>query len=286
MVAIVGADGLVDRLVVSQTYECCTHSLCDIDPCKLVCTFVDLLPTGPLWDKPKRQVLERFQEKCIDDVLIPPCLYVEELCSSIVVHSVYTALRLYDVLLNSAYPALQESDPLTAYVTLDDWLDKLGWINCFEGNCRDPDLGFLTPLEVTDGCGPIACSPDYPDDLVCAVKHAILVALTRLDIGVLSRVETINWVIEPLGARIQVTPNTEGLCPLQYDIIATGDTISECPRPACNYRPVAMIQAYFEPNLCYLTGLPDKIYPGVLAAECIVRSMLQRCDKIQINRKC
>lgn len=290
----IGADGCVNTYVPQDDSVCCLPSLCDIDPCNLICNFVNFLPSGPLWDGPKDKALSRFQEPspiCVDDVRQVVCPWDENLCASIVSHSVYTALRLHDLLLNALWPALRESSPYTAYDTMDDWLEKLGWVDCMQGPCRDPLLGGLTPLEIGTPCGSQVCEIEYPDCLVTSLKHGIIMSLARLQRGIIPNICSLNWVIEPLYSvvkpiRMGDDQTPEQRCPLPYSITPTTDEIPLWQRDNCLPGENLTCQAYFEPNSCYQTGLPDKIYPLSLAAECIVRSVLQGCGMIKIERVC
>lgn len=271
----------------STSGECCTPLLCNIDPCSLVCNFVNLLPSGPLWDNAKLRATERFQANnlgCGTDVALN-CVYDSRPCFNIANHSVYTALRLYDVLINSLWPALRESDPFTAYDTMDDWLDRLGWKDCF-GACRDSELGALTPVEMSTICGSEVCDLDYPKCLNDTIKHGIIIALQKLNSRGTMNLERLNWIIADLGARLIATGADAFGGPLIFNLCPKTDELTTWERLSCLPKQEGTCKAYIEPNACYNRGLPDRIYPGLLAAECIIRAALVRCGSIKINRKC
>lgn len=283
-----GADGFVPAGKIADT-GCCPPSLCDIDPCGLVCAFISLLPSGPLWDEPKTNALQRFQSGCHDY----GCLPDENDCQSLVAHSVYIGLRFYDLINDALWPSLREADPCTAYDTLDEWIDRLGWEDCFYGPCRDASLGELTPYEIEGPCGPLFCEPDIPDELAMAVKRGVVMALTRLNMGITRNLASINWVINPLGAQLSVADGApdDGCDEQRFEISSINDEIDRAVKLSCP--PTAEqqimadtpVQAFYGSN-CTTAGLPSKIYPGVLAAECIVRSIMPPNANYSITRNC
>lgn len=268
---------------VANVRVCCSPQICEITPSMLVCNFVNLLPTGPLWDRAKRKVVSHYMA-CAQDPAPPPCPFDDDACSSIVSHSVYTALRLYDLLYGSVWPALRESDPTTAFTTMDDWLDRMKWADCFYGLCRDPDLGALSPVEFAGNCYTYYCDVQADVDLQNAVKHGIILALHRLQMGIFARLDDINFVIEPLGARLDVALDAVGDCPLEFDLRPTSQFLPGWQVMACESTTASPVQAWFDPNGCEYRGLPTRIWPGLMAAECIVRSVLQRNQGTIINR--
>lgn len=266
---------------------CCLPPLCSIDPCDLVCNFVNLLPSGPLWDRAKQKVIWRFRNPdpdCVNDVYQVNCLYEERLCISVAQHSVYTALRLYDILLNALWPALRESDPWTAFDTMDDWLERMKWKDCMT-SCRDPELGPMTPIEIMTTCGPQVCDIDYPQCLIDTVKHGIIIALYKLRLGRVWTLDNVNYLLEHLYVRLVPVNAGNEICPVEFDLCPIADEIPTWVRDNCLPRGETC-QAWVDPNGCFGRGLPEKVYPGLLAAECIVRSVLPRCGSIKINRKC
>lgn len=274
----------------------------------LACNFVDALPRGPLWDRAKAEAITYLtaQNGC-DEGECPPSL-----CHSIVTHAVYTANRLWHVLMEALWPALRESDPFTCFDTVDDWLQRFGWQSCFDSACRDKSLGDLTPLEVLGECCKAYCPPDFDPDLQLAVKLGIVRALARLDMGIIPNLDAINFVIEPLGAVVRgvgLAPNVTDpdACPVPDDglpgcdyptdhpvieICHASDYLPKPKRSGCDL-PNALepntevIRAYHQtcPDRD-AAGLPDRIWPGVLAAECIVRSLIWPGQNIEIQRCC
>lgn len=276
--ATLGVDGFQEVGTITSDASCCTQDLCSIDPNALACNFVNLLPSGPIWDAQKQAAMQYYEDR--KDCEGPgSCPGLDMDCTPFVMHSVYSAFRLYDGLTKALWPALRESDPRTACTTLDDWLDRLGWHDCFRGACRDPRLGPLTPYEIPTACGPVFCTnAGAPDPLECAVKHAIILALYRARLGIIKNVNGINWVIEPLGASIAVSTDPGIPCPLVVTINKTRDDIEVCDCVTCppTYPRPAPIPAWYTPACDAPAGLPQKIWPGLLAAECIVRSYLAR----------
>lgn len=261
--------------------DCCPPRLCDLDPCSMICNFVSLLPSGPLWDEPKRRVLEKYSASqfCGDE---PRDLGD---CGTIVDHAVYTALKLYDVLQNALFPAIREADPMTAYDTMDDWLERLRWQSCAENVCQLPAINGLLPNQMQGPCGICILEIEYEECLVTALKHATIVALTRMQFGGIKNLCFINSVIEPLGAIIYPTPGSDESCPAMT-IAPTRTTFPIWNKLTCLPQGEGECQAYAEPNKGGRTPFPDKIYPGLIAAECIVRSMLPQSACLELHRLC
>lgn len=283
-VIYVEASDTLTTAPVADERECCAPRLCEITPSMLVCNFVNLLPTGPMWDAAKARTMAHYTACAADDAP-PPCPTNDDTCTSVVSHSVYTALRLHDLLKNGLWPALRESDPTTAYTTLDDWLARYRWVDCFYGACRDPDIGYLAPYEFKSNCFSYYCEPETPDDLLVAVKHAIVVSLSRLQRGAHARVEDINWVIEPLSARLQAGIGSGNDCSISFDLIPSTEYISSWHLQTCEGVDNPPLQAWFNPTDCHARGLPSRVWPALMAAECIVRAIVPRNRGITINRK-
>lgn len=299
----IGIDGM-ERSVALDADGCCVPSLCSITASMLACNFVHALPRGPLWDKAKALVLEANGPQC-DQGICPP-----EVCHSIVSHAVYTGNRLWTLLMEALWPALHESDPFTCYDTVDDWLERYGWQSCFDSACRSDSLGVLTPLEVfVSGCRTYV-PPTFDPELSLAVKLGIVRSLARLDMGVVPNLERINFVLEPLGAVVigagvgfsldggpcSMTPPSDGLpgCdwPIDHPILEicnVGTTFPKPVRPGCslataNEPNLLTIPAYHTRTVDDNPGLPLYIWPGVLAAECILRSVIYPGQHVEITR--
>lgn len=308
MATAAGIDGPVSVGILPRD-GCCPPSLCNISLCGLACDFVHQLPRGPLWDKPKHLAMSYYQSAgCV----IGGC--AATICNSLVSHAIYTAERLWSALMDGLWPAIRESDPFTAFDTVDDWLARLGWRNCFESACRDPKLGIKTPLEVMGLCGcAIYEPPTFPAELVLAVKIATLQSLARLNLGISPNLAAINFVIAPLGAvltaqSLSITDisapgdcvtvpigcaNQPAVLPLQdpispccprqdhpvWQICYTAQTLPKpirmgCDLPDANVPNAQTIPAYYDTTANDPAGLPARIWPGLLAAECIVRSII------------
>lgn len=331
-----GIDGSVARAIGPRD-GCCPPSICSIDLCGLMCNYVNLLPRGPLWDKPKALAMDWAKACCAAGTLDEGECLPPKGCTSLAAYALYTARRLFVVLQEALWPALREASPYTAFTTLDDWLVRLGWQDCFAAGCRDPYLGALTPVEIPGPCKPVYVDLDYGDDLTCAVKRGIVIALWRLNLGIIRNLDAINFVIAELGAVLspaRVSCKEDLPCPCETADCA-GGVMSSCPEPdeenpgdpsetvdpcclpcrhvvltiapsrgwlvKCTPRtcdPVSLCDRGVCPpaegcetvEARYARGdgdpedLPDFIWPGVLAAECIVRSLLPPGTRILIER--
>lgn len=293
----IGADGLVPIGNVSSNY--CCPDLC-VDICGLICSTVNLLPTGPLWDGPKTETIGRF----LNNDGTNPCEYActpDDLsCQSIVSYAVYSARLLLDNINGALYPSLRESDPNTAVETLDSWIERLGWENCYKSICRSPLLGDLTDFEIIGECGPQYCDIELPPDLELAVKRGIVKSLARVNMGIIKNTSSINWVIEPLGAKIGIrNPNeiceedfkeTPDCCDLEFEImnsVEEFEAVDTNPSMDCNKPKPGTIKAYYDVCLDKLpAGGKSRIWPGVIAAECIVRSLLPQSCPNKLFRGC
>ena len=299
---VLTADGRIlstDIEVFDYADNCCPPSICNLDPCGIICNFINLLPRGPLWDEPKAKALDAYiRPRHPADGGVTICMPPESNCSSMVSHSIYTAKRFYDTLIGSLAPALRENSPYTAFDTMDDWLDRLGWLNCFETSCRDCDLGggntnaTPTPYENIGECGPVFCSPTAPTNLSNATKHGIIVALSRLQMGVVKNLEGINWVIEPLNAVLSknVLPcDTQGElreCSTEFKLDQISTIVPLWRRISCpdfvEVEAVSISTSYTDAN-CITGATPRVLYPMLLAADCIVRSLITN-SSVNITR--
>lgn len=313
-----GADGRVPICTGFVDEDgCCAVDLCDIDPCALICSFIQLLPAGPMWDYHKAVALDYYNQSGTKPC--EPACPPDFPCPSIVQHSVYTALRLYDLLANVLDPALKEADPFTAVTTLDVWLRVYGWEDCYAGVCRDLNRYPVISTEILGQAGPIACDFTAAGDecLTTAVKYGLVHALARADMFIPKTLEAINWVLEPLGAVVGVDgePTAEcGCCDMNFTLSAIKPTLP-CPTIRCDEEP-REIDAWYEPEctntltaadfapICppacacqnvltqeredyiaamvarrnqqagRIAGLPNTIWPGLITAECLFRSLI------------
>jgi hypothetical protein len=109
--------------------------------------------------------------------------------------------------------------------------------------------------------------------------------------GVIKNLCGINWIIEPLGAEIKPVTTPRPTHPIfdpcdpfncsdaAFEICNTRDWL-EGPGSGdiCETQmPLPQVPAYWDRGCDRPLGLPDRIWPAVLAAECIVRSMLPPC---------
>lgn len=258
MTMLPGIDGIAPVGILPMD-GCCPPSLCQLDSCALVCNFVQGLPTGPMWDRAKAETLAAYQTP------VAGCapFVCRTSCATIVDHAVYTALRLYDGLMGALYPALREANPYTAHDTLDQWLSRLGWRDCYDCACRNGAVPGLSPIEIwgtidTEGIceGPICCPQTFSPDLQCAVKRGTVIALHRLTLVPRKTLAALNFVLAPLGAEIQALGSDEieldprtcdfddgrTLCPdnepptmkqFHFQVCPTSDTLPKCPVTDC-----------------------------------------------------
>lgn len=294
------ADGCQDILVDDSIY-CCPPPLCGNDLCCTFVAFFQMLPTGPLWDYWKAQAVSYFQRSSNP----AECPIVQDpACPSIILHSIYTVLKLKALVHNALWPAFRESDPNTAITTLDNHLARLQWEDCYEQHCRSVLLGEITPLEMWSDCGPVFVPPDYPPELICALKRNIAIALTRAQMGTIKNLCGLNWIIEPLGAEIHpVFTRPPGYVPpppnpcdppdyacndVEFQICYTRDWLEGCSDgDVCDtLTPLPKVQAYWYWPCNASASLPQVVWPGLLAAECIVRSMLPSWCPSKITRCC
>jgi hypothetical protein len=294
---MLSADGCVTA-ALPEDLGCCPPPLCGNDLCCTFVAFMNLLPSGPLWDYWKAAAISYFQSS--DDPASCPLLQ-DPRCPSLVLHAIYTVLKLRHVVHTGLWPALRESNPYTAVTTLDNHLARLHWEDCYAQHCRSVLLGEITPYEIYSECGPVFCGADFPPELECAVKRGIAIALTRANMGVIKNICGLNWVIDPLGAEIKPVPGpppaiTDPECdpygceagPTHFEICQTRDWIEGCGSgDICDtLLPRPKIPAVWGFGCDRPAGLPAIIWPGVLAAECIVRSMMPANCPSTISRCC
>lgn len=285
-----GADGFVPAQADTSELSdgCCTDPLCT-PSCDVSCAYVDLLPTGPLWDRQKALVTELLTDATDCDAVL------EADCPSMALYAAYVGRTLHSALTEILWPRLREGDPRTAVETLDDWLLRYAWQDCYRQNCRSVFLQDISPYERLDECGdPFYCETDFGDEFDCALKHAILQSLVRSQRGVIKNLDGLNWIIEPLGATIRPrTPYPDEVqqylddgcedddpcfCDMaELEICNSTTELAGCPPLVCG-DPVVAVPAQ-QAYTC--DGEAVMLYPAVLAAECIIRSLLpRRCPNI------
>lgn len=277
--SILSADGCyptVGELV--DTQDCCPVDICNITSGDVMCSFVGLLPSGPLWDRAKEERMTRYYAGPCEPS--PRCF--TGVCASVVDYAIYSGYRLYYLLRGPLWSALRESSIYTAVETIDSTLELFGWDNWWESLCRDPRLG-PSPLD----CDGAVYVPDVPDDLSAAVNRAIAIALTRLQMQPIKNLCGINWVLEPLGAVLRPPPGPGYLFPcgnMNWEVCTIGGAIDSAAGLACSNNDPHPIQAYFEiraPQLNVATGACEptgastvKIWPALMAAQAIALSLL------------
>ena len=277
---------------VETTNDCCPIDICNVTSGNVMCSFVGLLPNGPLWDKAKEERMTRYYAGPCEPE--PRCF--KGVCASLVDYAIYSGYRLYYLIRGPLWSALRESSPYTAVETLDSWLSLYGWNNWWESLCRDSRLG-KSPLDCDisepgiDACDenfqPVYV-PEIPQQLDLAVKRGIAIALQRLQMQPIKNLCDINWVIEPLGAVLRVPPGPGYLDPcgtdIWWEICNISDTIESAPGLACSQSDPIQIPASFEINAltfdpatgtCSPTGTEKvRIWPAVMAAQAIALSMM------------
>lgn len=281
-----GVDGYVPFASPTND-DCCAYSLC-MSEVQAACSMLDLLPTGPMWDGAKAKV----RQQIVDAGGIPVDGFD---CASMVTYTAYLGLVLKDVVDSTIGVSVRESSPYTA-VNYDRFLDKLNWKDCFRSACRSPYIAKFSPYEVLD---PLCrtteyCPTNFPVEFENALKHAIMISLTRAQRGFIRNLAGFNWVIAPLGAVMaptlpypqEVQDSLDDVCVQAEDVICpqcfcaeatftlthTGTTLPGAPTVAsfCGNEPapVAAQQTY----TCM--GNSVLLYPGIIAAECIVRAFM------------
>lgn len=283
----IGVDGYAAATVLEED-ECCPPDICGVTACSLACSFISLLPSGPLWDQKKAEFFDHYSNNG-QNPCEPACPPPDLECQSLVAHAAYKGLLLFDYIRDSLYPAYREANPFTAVSTLDTWLDRLGWEDCFLANCTGN--GF--PLHwstLQEGCEVFFCDTNVGDELECAVKQGIVRALSRLNMGVVKNLQSINWVIEPLGAQVSpfyetTADDAEACVDVEFEICNVGTTLPACNLDPCDPVASRTVNSFFLPDCTHAAGLPAAVFPGVLAAECIVRSMMTHA-KTNIIRRC
>ena len=303
------ADGCQDVAIPDET-GCCPSPLCGNDLCCTFVIFFNLLPSGPLWDYWKQAAISYFERNPEKPEECP--LLDDPRCPSLVLHAIYSVLKLREMVHGALWTAWRESNPYTAVTTLDYQLARLQWEDCYHQHCRSAVLGDgLTPYEIWSECGPLYCPPNFPPELENAVKRGIAIALSRANMGVIKNLCGINWIIAPLGAEITpiyppggapkppvYPPANSDMCnPDDYDQVCTG--MQWQLSPTCDWipgvgsgdvceanSPPPQIPAFWDRGCDTPAGLPQQVWPGVLAAECIVRSMIPPSCPNNIFRVC
>lgn len=289
---VAGIDGLVPVGKIPPS-GCCPPDICEISPESLSCSAINLLPSGPLWDAAKAKGIACGGD-CLEDCQESPFGTEEDVCQTLVAHAIYTGRKLYYYIMNSLWPSLREADPETAFTTMDEWLDRLGWVDCYNQFCRDPFLGQLSPYEILGECGVEYCPPTFTEEFSLVYKRGIIRALNRLRRGVIPNLESINFIIAPLYAELVLDPDYGPQNPLVEKCLVLRTTAEFAPpvvKYPCPRTDTTMAESgkqvplWISPGKGLCAGGPAKAYPLVLAAHCIVRSLLPTCCTICLRRE-
>lgn len=262
--AFLTADGCVDSIPTLTSTDCCPQRICEISMCSLMCNFIGLLPNGPLWDRKKQEGMQKWVGRC-NGLACNDCTDAD--CGSMVDFAAFCGARLWSLIQEALWPSLREANPYTAVTTIDSWLDRLGWADCWASACRDRRLG-PSPYEQNVPCGVIVDVPKPPPELDMAVKRGIVLALWRLRMEPIKNLCGINWVIEPLSASlrpIMLDAPLTGCKGAVFELCQTG-TIPGLPGRNCDEPPVAIPASYVYDG--------RTIWPATLAAHCIALSMM------------
>jgi hypothetical protein len=286
-----GADGEVPAGALSDD-GCCGDALC-VPFCATACSFLDLLPSGPLWDLQKAEAVQALTAG--DGEPCDPDGYEPKDCPSMADYAVYGARVLHEMVQTILWPVIREASPVTAHSSVDDWLERFAWEDCYRQICTFAGQG--APYSYLGACGPTLCPPEFTTEFEEALKHAIIVSLNRARHGVIKNLAGINWVIAPLGAAVaprmpwptDVQALVNGDCQQDdppcfcdeaaLEICQTSELFPAAPGPRSHCEPPAAPLSASQVFIC--DGEERLVYPGVIAADCIVRSLLTRkCPSI------
>lgn len=281
---IPGIDGMFPAGSIDSG-ECCPPSICEITPESLICNFINLLPSGPLWDEAKREGIN-CPTWC--DTGCPT-----DSCGSLVSYAAFVGRRLHSMISDNLWPTIRETSPYTAYDSLDSWLERLRWRDCYMGTCRLATLGELTPYEIMGECGPEYCPPTFPRDLELAYKRGVVIALHRMRMKPPRTVAAINFILQSLYSELVIDPKYNPDDPeskLCLILRPTGDyglaVVPEaCPRTDQSIADAQKtVRLFMTPADGICAGGPNRVYPLTLAAHCIVLALMQNCGNVCIKR--
>lgn len=273
--------------------DCCTI-LRTQTACELACSIIDLLPSGPMWDRHKQQALDYLQDK--KSVCEPVCR-PERQCITMVDYAIYLAHVLADMLNRFVWSVEAERRPETSVSSIDDWLDILGWTDCQGNDCNGP-YGLPEEWVETDSCGNrVACRPSLSDAQSAALAKAIAVSLLRASRGGIRNLANLNWVIEPLGVSMQpqmpwppgvaewlsdpawreccCLPNNEIRRPCFCDVARFTITVNEVSVPVLPPEAGPHDRERVSRTVVCNSTETD-VYPNAMAALCIVRALMRK----------
>ena len=293
MVDLLTPDGCQDRVAswAREPDQCCAILPCP-DPCAVACDMVNLLPCGPMWDRQKEQALEwlrGFNNAPFD--LCKPLIECEPPpCPSLAMFAVFMSRFVSSAINDTLWAYQRESNPFTAVTSLEQWKDRLGYQDCFRAACRPNFQDTPSPFEY-DG---LYCPPELPPEYWCALDHATVVALARMRVDGIHNLCYLNYVIEPFGAKIEPTcrcvPGLDGpciqedCCDIAFKVCPTSCTLTPCPPLTCldTSAEATPVPACVNWECVKPVGrnVPDIIWPGVIMAQCFLRSFLPDCPSI------
>lgn len=268
--------------------QCCAGPMC-LDPVALGCAYIDLLPSGPMWDEPKARLKDKLAECGSLPDPEDDCWTADPGCVTMVHYGLYAAQLLNDAVENILQVAIRESDPHTAVSTMDEWYDRLGYVDCYRTECRSSYLAKFSPYEkAVEGCEGLTeyVAPSFPDDYECALRRATVQSLYRARRGFIRNLDGINWILQPLGVQMEpVLPDDPpepvegypicGCADVQFAVVPISETLEACPEEGdyCHptERTVDAEQEYAPEGY-----EPITLYPAVYVGECIVRSLLPK----------
>lgn len=285
-------DGCV-RGIASWAQEpgpCCLPPQC-INPCDTACDLIELLPQGPMWNRQKAQAIEWLTSfnRAPWDLCRPIVECDPPPCPSLAQFAIFLSQYVATMIDSTIWSSVRESNPFTAVTSLDEWKERLGYQDCFRGRCR-PNFSQTPSVFEVDG---LYCPPELPDDMWCALDHAIVKAMTRMQVDGIHNLCYLNWIIEPFGARIEphceCEPGLDGpcieedCCDIQFKVCPSTCTLDPCPPLHCyDHQTPDPIPACVNWECVKPVGenVPDIIWPGVILAVCFLRSYLPECPSI------
>lgn len=276
MMMVPGIDGLMPFAELPPS-GCCPPDPCTVTAESVACNFINLLPSGPLWDEAKLRGIS------CGGWCTTACR--TEDCGHMVNYAAFTGRRLHAMLQENLWPSLREANIYTAYETLDEWLDRLRWRDCYMSTCRVQDEAGLMPYEVLGPQGPRYCPPTFTPELAILYKRGVAIALQRMRLKPVRNIAAINFIFEYLHTTVSYERRGAGYCLI---VAPNADQAEEFLMPKCPRDEDAaqkMVTLFLSPGNGLCAGGPSRVYPMTLAAFCIVKALLPTCDTVCIARK-
>lgn len=280
-----GRDGMAPTGAIAPDL-CCGSDIFCVSESADICGMMDLLPSGPMWDYAKSKTLEEVA----DAGGIPAGGFS---CTTMASYAADLGVMMNHVRKNIIGQSIREACEFTAVHTLDDWLARYGWEDCYRSFCRSEYASTLSPYEGQLECGIGYFPTDFSEEFERALKHNILIALRRLRYAGIKKLSVINWIIEPLGAELRTPavypadvqaylddPSTCTVdCPpcfsgsIQLELHSISNELNGAPTEEsfCSSDQPTPVNA----EQSYTNGTDPAVLlrPGLFAAECIIRSM-------------